>query len=168
MPIDREAVDRLASLPEVGVLEAAHGPEHSLEVHLPFLQVVLNRFSLVPIVAGQAAPATVAKVLETVWGGPETVIVISSDLSHYLDYRSAQALDASTRAAIESLDPAAISHDQACGRVPVSGLLMAARSHHLSVETLDLRNSGDTAGPRDGVVGYGAWAFCEESPNDRA
>lgn len=164
VPIDREAVDRIAGLPEVGLLDAAHGPEHSLEVHLPFLQVVLDTFSLVPIVAGQAAAPTVAKVLDALWGGPETVFVISSDLSHYLDYDSARALDARTRAAIEGLDPNAIGHEQACGRVPVSGLLDLARTRHLSVETLDLRNSGDTAGPRNGVVGYGAWAFCEEHP----
>lgn len=162
VPVDREAVDRIAGLPGVGLLDAAHGPEHSLEVHLPFLQVVLDTFSLVPIVAGQAAAAAVAKVLDALWGGPETVIVISSDLSHYLDYDSARAVDSRTRTAIEGLDPGAIGHDQACGRVPVSGLLTLAQTRHLSVETLDLRNSGDTAGPRDGVVGYGAWAFCEE------
>ncbi len=162
VPIDREAVDRIVALPEVGLLDAAHGPEHSLEVHLPFLQVALDRFSLVPIVAGQAAAPTVAAVLNALWGGPETLFVISSDLSHYLEYDSARALDDRTRQAIEAFDPSAIGHDQACGRVPVSGLLTLARTRHLSVETLDLRNSGDTAGPRNGVVGYGAWAFCEE------
>jgi AmmeMemoRadiSam system protein B len=162
IPVDREAVDRLLALPDVGILDAAHVPEHSLEVHLPFLQLVLDRFTLVPIVAGQATPQAVASVLDAVWGGPETVIVISSDLSHYLEYDRARALDDRTRQAIETLNPAAIGHDQACGRVPISGLLTLAKTRHLSVETLDVRNSGDTAGPRSGVVGYGAWAFCEE------
>lgn len=162
IPIDRAAVNRLAALPEVGLLDAAHGLEHSLEVHLPFLQVVLGAFSLVPIVAGQAAPEAVARVLDAVWGGSETLVVISSDLSHYLEYKAAQALDARTCRAIETLDPAAIGNDQACGRVPVSGLLTVAKARRLAVETLDVRNSGDTAGPRSGVVGYGAWVFLEE------
>lgn len=161
--IDRAAVDRLCGLPGVGVLDAAHGPEHSLEVHLPFLQVVLAEFSLIPIVAGQAAPEAVAAVLQAAWGGPETLIVISSDLSHYLDYATAQAMDAATCKAIEALDSDAIGGEQACGRVPVAGLLSLARQRHLTVQTLDVRNSGDTAGPRSGVVGYGAWAFLEET-----
>lgn len=161
--IDRAAVDALCTLPGVGVLDAAHGPEHSLEVHLPFLQVVLREFSLVPIVAGQAAPDEVAAVLQAAWGGPETLIVISSDLSHYLDYASAQAMDVATCQAVEALDAAAIGRDQACGRVPMAGLLALAHRRHMAVETLDLRNSGDTAGPRSGVVGYGAWAFTEET-----
>jgi len=160
--IDRELAAKLGALPGVRLLDQAHLSEHSLEVHLPFLQVALDTFSLVPIVAGQAAAPTVAAVLNALWGGPETLFVISSDLSHYLEYDSARALDDRTRQAIEAFDPNAIGHDQACGRVPVSGLLTLARTRHLSVETLDLRNSGDTAGPRNGVVGYGAWAFCEE------
>jgi AmmeMemoRadiSam system protein A len=125
------------------------------------LQMVLDRFTLVPMVAGNVQPETVAQVLETLWGGPETLIVISSDLSHYLDYAAAQRMDAGTRAAIESLDPAPIGFDQACGRIGVAGLLEVAKRRALQVETVDVRNSGDTAGPRDRVVGYGAWAFTE-------
>ncbi len=159
--IDHAAVKALRALPQVSVLNAAHAPEHSLEVHLPFLQAVLGAFKLVPIVAGSAAPEAVADAIEAVWGGDETLIVISSDLSHYLDYDSARRIDARTCRAIEHMDAGAIGEDQACGRVPIAGLLTVARRRHLSVETIDLRNSGDTAGPRDGVVGYGAWAFVE-------
>ncbi len=159
--IDHAAVKKLLALPQVAVLDAAHASEHSLEVHLPFLQEVLGGFALVPVVAGSAAPEAVAAALEAVWGGHETLIVISSDLSHYLDYDSARLVDARTCQAIEGLDPTGIGDDQACGRVPVSGLLSLAKRKGLRVETLDLRNSGDTAGPRDGVVGYGAWAFTE-------
>jgi AmmeMemoRadiSam system protein B len=161
IPIDRAAVEALLALPGVQLLDLAHEPEHSLEVHLPFLQMLLGDFTLVPIVAGSAPPDMVAAALETVWGGAETAIVVSSDLSHYLDYASARRIDGRTRDAIEHLDEAAIGHEQACGRVPIGGLLTLARRRHLSVETLDVRNSGDTAGPRDGVVGYGAWAFFE-------
>lgn len=161
IPIDQEAVARISTLPGVGQLDAAHAQEHSLEVQLPFLQTVLDHFALVPLVAGNVAPETVARVLDTLWGGPETLIVISSDLSHYLDYASAQRMDGATRTAIERLDAQPIGFDQACGRIGVAGLLAVARRRGLSVETVDLRNSGDTAGPRDRVVGYGAWAFVE-------
>lgn len=161
IPIDRDAVAALLRVPGVAALDAAHGPEHSLEVHLPFLQKLLGSFALVPIVAGDADPDTVADALEAVWGGDETAIVVSSDLSHYLDYDSARRIDDRTRRAIEALDTAGIGFDQACGRVPIGGLLTVARRRGLAVETVDLRNSGDTAGPRGGVVGYGAWAFVE-------
>jgi AmmeMemoRadiSam system protein B len=159
VPLDRETVDRVLELPQVELLEAAHAEEHSLEVQLPFLQVVLDDFSLVPLVAGEATPEEVAEVLEALWGGPETLIVISSDLSHYRDYETARSLDSATTAAIESLAPEGLGGESACGRVPIRGLLVAARQHGLRARTLDLRNSGDTAGPRDGVVGYGAYAF---------
>lgn len=168
VPVDRPAVAELLKLAEVGVLDAAHAQEHSLEVHLPFLQTLLDRFALVPIVAGDASPEEVAKVLDAVWGGPETLVVVSSDLSHYLDYQSAQRLDDETRTAIEGLDPAAIAYEQACGRIPIGGLLTIAKRRGLSVETVDMRNSGDTAGPRDRVVGYGAWVFTPASPGESA
>ncbi len=161
IPIDQDAVARIATLPGVGTLDQAHAQEHSLEVQLPFLQTVLDEFSLVPLVAGNVAPETVARVLEVLWGGPETLIVISSDLSHYLEYTAAQRMDGLTRAAIERLDPGPIGFDQACGRIGVAGLLAMARHRGLSVETVNVRNSGDTAGPKDRVVGYGAWAFVE-------
>ena len=159
VPVDRPAIAALLALPFVQCLDVAHQAEHSLEVHLPFLQSVLGDFTLVPVVAGEASAAEVAAVLERLWGGKETLIVISSDLSHFLPYDAALQIDRRTCMAIERLDPAAITWEQACGRMPVSGLLLAAKRHGLAVTTLDLRNSGDTAGDRRRVVGYGAWVF---------
>jgi AmmeMemoRadiSam system protein B/AmmeMemoRadiSam system protein A len=167
VPVDREAVARVLALPQVTALDAAHAPEHSLEVHLPFLQEVLSRFSIVPLVAGDATAAEVAEVLEILWGGPETLIVISSDLSHYYDYETAQRMDAATTQAIEALRPEDIGPEQACGRVPIAGLLTVARHRGLACATVDLRNSGDTAGPRDQVVGYGAYLFLEDEAEAR-
>jgi AmmeMemoRadiSam system protein B/AmmeMemoRadiSam system protein A len=164
VPIDRDTCTRLAELRQVEVFDASHAQEHSLEVHLPFLQVVLGRFNLVPLAVGDATEMEVAEVLERAWDGPETLIVISSDLSHYLPYDAARAIDAATAQAIVRLDGGAIGRDQACGRVPVKGLLALARRKGLSVQQVDLRNSGDTAGSRDQVVGYGSWLFFEESP----
>jgi hypothetical protein len=158
VPVDRAALVSVADLPQVQWLDAAFDGEHALEVHLPFLQAVIPSFRIVPFVVGEAAPTEVAEVLERLWGGDETLIVVSSDLSHYLDYRSAKARDARTTERIEALDPTIGDHD-ACGRNPVNGLLTVARRRGLRVETLDLRNSGDTAGPRDRVVGYGAYVF---------
>jgi len=158
--LDQSAMDDVLLLPQVRVNDAAHQEEHSLEVQLPFLQMILKKdFSLIPLVVGDATASAVAEVLEILWGGPETLLLISSDLSHYLDYASAQRLDSATSTAIEQLNPQAIDYQQACGRNPVSGLLLAARHHGLNATTLDLRNSGDTAGARDRVVGYGAYAF---------
>jgi AmmeMemoRadiSam system protein B len=159
IPLDRESLERLLELPQVSLLDAAHALEHSLEVQLPFLQTVLGGFSLVPLVVGEARPEEVAQVLESVWNGPETLIVVSSDLSHYQGYAAAQRMDAATARAIEALRPQEIRYDDACGRVPIQGLLVTARRKGLRAHTLDVRNSGDTAGPRDTVVGYGAWAF---------
>jgi AmmeMemoRadiSam system protein B len=159
--IDKAAIEAIARLPQVHVLDAAHADEHALEVHLPFMQMIFADFSVVPIVVGDASAEDVAGVLEALWGGDETVIVVSSDLSHYLAYDRAQALDARTSQAIESLDVKSIGRDQACGRLPVAGLLTVARRRGLAVNRLDLRNSGDTAGDRARVVGYGAWVFGE-------
>ncbi|MBX9635875.1 MAG: AmmeMemoRadiSam system protein B, partial [Magnetospirillum sp.] len=159
--IDRDAVAHLLTLPMVGALDKAHEAEHSLEVHVPFLQKVLGDFQLVPLVAGEAPRDVVAAVLDAVWGGPETLIVISTDLSHYLDYASCRQTDGATVAAIEQLDPTAIGSTQACGRVPMGGLLQTAKRRGMTITTLDVRNSGDTAGPKDRVVGYGAWALYE-------
>ena len=128
-------------------------------MQLPFLQRALARFALVPLSVGDATPEEVDEVLEVLWGGPETLIVVSSDLSHYFDYETARKLDARTTRAIEALDPAGLGPESACGRVPARGLLLAARRHRLSVETVDVRNSGDTAGSRDQVVGYGGYVF---------
>lgn len=157
--LDRIAIDGLADLPQVQCLDEAHSQEHSLEVHLPFLQEVLDEFQLVPLVVGDARPAEVAEVLERLWGGPETLIVISSDLSHYHDYATAKRMDRQTSDAIEELKAEAVHSEDACGCVPLTGLLYLAREHGLHASTVDLRNSGDTAGPKDRVVGYGAYVF---------
>jgi len=156
--VDRAALGGLADLPQVGFNDAAHAREHALEVQLPFLQRVLDRFTLVPLVVGRATPAEVAEVLERLWGGEETLIVISSDLSHYLPYAEARALDRATIERVLRLD-ADLDADQACGAAPLAGALVAARRHGLAARLLDLRNSGDTAGERARVVGYGAVAF---------
>lgn len=157
--IDTENRDLLLSLPFVGYLDQAHSQEHSLEVQLPFLQQVLGAFKLLPIVAGDAEAEEVAQVLEMVWGGSETLIVISSDLSHYHNYAMAQKLDKQTTDLIQSLQYEKLDYDSACGRVPVSGLLAYARKHGLRVNNVDLRNSGDTAGDKSRVVGYGAYVI---------
>jgi AmmeMemoRadiSam system protein B len=159
VPVDRDALASIAALPQVAPLDPAFDGEHCLEVQLPFLQCRLADFQVVPLLVGDATAEDVAAVLERLWGGPETLIVVSSDLSHYLDYDSARAIDAQTAKAICGLHPEAISTRQACGRHPIAGLLTEARRHRLHAEQLDLRNSGDTAGPRDAVVGYGAYAF---------
>jgi AmmeMemoRadiSam system protein B/AmmeMemoRadiSam system protein A len=159
IPIDRAARDRALKLPQVTVNDEAHAYEHSLEVQLPFLQRTLADFELVPFSVGDASADEVSELLELLWGGPETLIVVSSDLSHYHGYDTARRLDAATTRAIEDLHPEALDRESACGRVPVRGLLLCAKRHALEVETLDLRNSGDTAGPKDRVVGYGSWAF---------
>ena len=156
--IDKQAEDSLKHLPQVRVLAAAHRQEHSLEVHLPFLQLVLGRIELVPLVVGDATPEEVAEVLELLWGGDETLIVISSDLSHYHDYETARAMDSHTADLIRGLRLEEIGPYQACGCIPLHGLLTVARQRGLKIELLDLRNSGDTAGPRDRVVGYGSFS----------
>ncbi|WP_413205558.1 AmmeMemoRadiSam system protein B [Rhodospirillum sp. A1_3_36] len=163
LPVDREWMARLDGMPAVGRLDQAHAAEHALEVHLPFLKRVLGDVSLVPIVCGQARASVVAEALDRLWGGPETLIVISTDLSHYLDYASCQTKDAETATAIDRLDDSALGPHEACGHVPLSGLLTLARTRGLSIERIDLRNSGDTAGNRDRVVGYGSWCLWEGS-----
>jgi MEMO1 family protein len=161
--IDDEARDAVLALSDVGVDDRAHAAEHSLEVHLPFLQRTVREFSLLPLVVGHADPETVATVLDTVWGGTETLIVVSTDLSHYEDHATASVLDRRTADAITAGRPETIRPEDACGVHPVRGLLVAARRHHLHARLLDLRNSGDTAGPRDRVVGYGAFALTEDA-----
>jgi len=156
IPLDRAAIDRLETLPQVTCADQAHAMEHSLEVQLPFLQMVLDEFVLIPLVVGEADPHEVDEVIEQFWDD-QTLIVISSDLSHYHDYTTAQRLDSATSRAIEALQPDAIGYGDACGRNPVNGMLQFAREHGLHATTVDLRNSGDTAGPRDQVVGYGAY-----------
>ena len=163
IPLDHAAMQRIEGLTQVKVLDEAHAMEHSLEVQLPFLQAILGEFSLVPIVVGDAPAGEVAEVLERLWDGSETRFVISSDLSHYHDYETACRMDCETSRAIETLRPDEIGYEDACGRNPVKGLLTAALSHGLKARLVDLRNSGDTAGPKDQVVGYGAYAFDESA-----
>lgn len=157
--LDAEAVERIADLPQVRLTDSPHRREHSLEVQLPFLQVLLAEFKLVPLAVGCAGPDQVDEVLERLWGGPETLILVSSDLSHYHDETSARRLDADTTRAIETLNEDAIEYHHACGRDPIRGLLRCARALGLKATTLDRRTSADAGAGRDRVVGYGAWAF---------
>lgn len=157
--VDLDSIAALQRFPQVHNMDEAHILEHSLEVQLPFLQTMLNDFTLVPIVVGDSSISDVSMVLDELWGGDETLIVISSDLSHYHDYETAQQMDARTSHAIEAMDPEKIQYDDACGKNPVRGLLQVARQRHYHVKTLELQNSGDTAGPRNQVVGYGAYLF---------
>jgi len=158
--LDRPAINHVRRRSAVVVDDTAHAAEHSLEVHLPFLQRLLHQtFALVPFAVGDASHEAVADVLEDLWGGRETLIVVSSDLSHYHDYATANRLDVDTAQAIERLEADRLGGGSACGRIPIGGLLVAARRRHLQVHRLDLRNSGDTAGSRDEVVGYGAFAI---------
>jgi hypothetical protein len=156
--IDLEAAASLLELPQVRVDDRPHEREHSLEVEVPFLQQVLGRFRLVPLVTGSAAPAEVAEALARIWGGEETRIVVSSDLSHFLDYETARRTDRATADEIVGLETA-IGPRQACGAVAINGLLHLAAGKALTARLLDLRNSGDTAGDRTRVVGYGAFSF---------
>jgi AmmeMemoRadiSam system protein B len=159
IPIDRASIQAICRLPQVRVNDQAHHLEHSLEVQLPFLQRTLVHFELIPLAVGDATSEEVAEVLDCLWNGATTFIVVSSDLSHYYDYATAARLDRQTALAIEDLAGEAIASWSACGHVPIRGLLRAAANHGLHATTLDLRNSGDTAGGRDEVVGYGAYAF---------
>lgn len=158
--VQPEGAQASLRLPQVRVIPEAHAREHSLEVELPFLQALLGDFVLVPLVAGEASGEEVAEVLERLWGGPETLIVISSDLSHYLPYEAARRADRATADEILALGGPLHSR-QACGAVPVNGLLEAARRRGMTAELLDLRNSADTAGDPSRVVGYGAFVFHE-------
>jgi len=162
VPIDRHAVAKALTLPQVTTADAPHAHEHALEVQLPFLQTTLGDFALVPFAVGDATAVEVSEVVDLLWGGDETLIVVSSDLSHYHPYAEARAMDQATGEAILAFSTH-LDHDQACGATPINGLLAAARRRRLSVELLDLRNSGDTAGDRNRVVGYASFAFAESS-----
>jgi len=159
IPVDNTAIREVLDLPQVHINNEAHREEHSLEVHLPFLQSTLQHFTLVPLVVGDATPAEVCEIIAHFWDSPGTLIIISSDLSHYHDYETAVKLDKITSRAIEHLALEEIGYDHACGRNPVNGLLLYARQHGLTAQTIDLRNSGDTAGPRNQVVGYGTYVI---------
>ncbi|HEB83295.1 MAG TPA: AmmeMemoRadiSam system protein B [Gammaproteobacteria bacterium] len=163
--IDQEAIQAIAHLPQVVLSPQAHEREHSLEVQLPFLQAVLDDFSLLPLAVGDATPSEIAEVLDILWDGPETLIVISSDLSHFLPYENARQVDSQTVKTILAMQ-SSLSHEQACGGTPINGFLLAARRHHLKPELLNLCNSGDTSGDKSRVVGYAAFAFYEEDDNE--
>jgi AmmeMemoRadiSam system protein B len=157
IPLDGEAMTRLRDLPQICINDDAHALEHSLEVQLPFLQTLLGTFTLVPLAVGRATATEVAQVIEPFWNDPHTLVVISTDLSHFLDLETARALDQRTREAIEALRPEAIGHDQACGRIPLSGLLEVLRQHGRGIETLAMDSSATASGDSSRVVGYGSW-----------
>ena len=159
IPIAREAAAALDDLDFVREWDTPHAREHSLEVQLPFLQKILGEFSLIPIAVGDATAAQVGEVIERLWGDDETLILISSDLSHYEAYDTARRIDEKTASAIDSLSRTDLGPYEACGCRPINGMIHAAKSRGLSCTRLDLRSSGDTAGPKDRVVGYGAWAL---------
>ncbi len=159
IPVDHAALSAVRRLPGVEARDDVHAPEHSLEVHLPFLQRALGDFTLVPVIVGAPPPGATARLLRTLWGGQETLVVVSSDLSHYCGYDEARRLDRAASTAMETLQPDGIADDQACGRHPIRGLLLCAAKLGLRATTLDLRNSGDTVGDRERVVGYGSYAF---------
>jgi AmmeMemoRadiSam system protein B len=158
MPVAEEAVEAVAGLPQVRIDDIPHAPEHALEVELPFVQTLFGALPIIPLVVGRASGEDVAEVLVQQWDDG-TLLVVSSDLSHYHDYATAKRIDAETAAAIESLDERSIGANEACGYLAIRGLLIEARRRGLAARRLDLRNSGDTAGDRRSVVGYGAWAF---------
>ena len=158
IPVDRTAVEAIEGLPGVHRLDAAFAEEHALEVQLPFLQAVLPDFTLVPLVVGDAEGDQVSAVIEALWAD-DTLVVVSSDLSHYHDYRSCQQRDRATTAHIEQMQADEIGPHDACGAYPIRGLLKTAQRHGWRVRTLDLRNSGDTSGDKSRVVGYGAYEF---------
>lgn len=162
--VDQSAIASIEDMSQVVVSSAAHAMEHSLEVQLPFLQTVLGDFKLVPLAVGDATADEVAEVLERLWGGTETLIVISSDLSHFLPYRVAQTVDQESVQNILDMR-GQLTHEQACGGTPINGFLLAAKRHKLLPSLLDLRNSGDTAGDKNRVVGYASFAFMEDEIN---
>jgi AmmeMemoRadiSam system protein B len=159
--VDVDALSAIASRITIGTSAHAHAREHSLEVQLPFVQRVLPRAKIVPLAVGHAPPDEVGRALEALWGGDETVVLVSSDLSHYHPYDVARTLDGETAERIVSLDSTEIPGERACGAAGINGLLWVARRRGMRAEQLDVRNSGDTAGRRDEVVGYGAFAFFE-------
>jgi AmmeMemoRadiSam system protein B len=161
VPLDSAAIHSIKDLSQVHIDSNSHALEHSLEVHLPFLQRRLKHFTLVPLAVGQVHSALVAEVLDKLWGDKETVIIISSDLSHFHPYEAAQRIDATTIETILNMNPV-ITHEQACGATPINGLLACMDKHPLTPKLIDFHNSGDTAGPRNQVVGYAALAFYEE------
>ena len=154
--LDRKTIDHIVDMPGVITSDEAHQQEHCLEVQLPFLQSVLSDFSLVPVLVGDCKADLVAAVIDELWGGPETLLVVSSDLSHFHAYDEARQIDASTCGLI--LDKfSRLTGEQACGAHAINGLMRSKNGRSLTVEMLDACNSGDTAGDKNRVVGYGAF-----------
>jgi AmmeMemoRadiSam system protein B/AmmeMemoRadiSam system protein A len=162
IPIDYNGMMKIIDLPQVQVSDKCHAKEHSLEVQLPFLQAVLGQFEVLPLIVGDCPPSQIIEILNILWGGPETLIVLSSDLSHFMDYDTARDYDDVTAHAIETLSPEDIKNNQACGHHPLKGFLALAKQRSLQVETLGLCNSGDKIGSKDKVVGYGSWVLSEQ------
>ena len=159
--INKDDYPKLLAMDDVFLYEQAHSEEHCIEVQLPFLQRTLKHFTILPIVVGLAKPQSVSNVIELLWGGPETLVVISSDLSHHHNYTEAQQLDNQTSKAILDFNFSAIHPHNACGCMAINGLLKFAHRHPLTVRLINICNSGDTTGNRDKVVGYGAYSFEE-------
>jgi len=157
--VDREALSALLARGEVEVDDAAHATEHALEVQIPFLQSVLDAFTLVPLLIGEMSAAATARLLAPWWEDPETLVVVSTDLSHFLDYAAAQRLDAITDGMILALDGRGLTPEHACGCRALAGLLHLARARGAHIERAAQCNSGDTAGARDRVVGYAAYVL---------
>lgn len=162
IPVDAAALGAVQDLPQVVRSDPAHALEHSLEVQLPFLQKVLSDFAVVPFAVGMASVEEVGEVIERLWGGPETLVVVSTDMSHYRAYADARRIDAATRARIAAF-ATDIDHDEACGATPLNGLLSFARTRNLRIRQLAACNSGDTAGGKDRVVGYSSFALYDGS-----
>lgn len=161
---DLPALQTALALPQVQILDDAHKQEHGLEIELPFIQRLFGEtadIGIVPLLVSRCSPRQVNEVIEKLWGGPETLIVISSDLSHFHDYDTAKRMDRNTRTMIEQFDAEGIGSDDACGALPVAGMLISARNRKMTIKTLGMRNSGDVTGDKSRVVGYGAWAIYE-------
>lgn len=162
MRCDLPALQTALALPQVQILDDAHKQEHGLEIELPFIQRLFGEtadIGIVPLLVSRCSPRQVNEVIEKLWGGPETLIVISSDLSHFHDYDTAKRMDSRTRTMIEQFDAESIGSDDACGALPVAGMLISARNRKMTIKTLGMRNSGDVTGEKSRVVGYGAWAI---------
>ncbi|MGH8187679.1 MAG: AmmeMemoRadiSam system protein B [Steroidobacteraceae bacterium] len=164
VPIDADLKAALLRRDDVTEADAPHALEHSLEVQLPFLQLLFDDFTLLPLVLGSASPQQVGSALEQAWGDEATLVLVSSDLSHYHEYEIAAQIDAATSAKILRREPDLVG-DQACGAVGINGLLHLARSRGLGIEEVARCNSGDTAGDKSRVVGYGAFAIHENGPD---
>ncbi|SRR5579875_386605 len=161
--VDVETLRNLADVDILVIDDEPHRREHSIEVQLPFLQMVLEDFVLVPLAVGDCDPTKISHLIDRLWDDPQTLIIVSSDLSHYLSYEEAQRKDRATARAIEALEAESLGPEDACGFLPIAGLLLAVKRYPVEVARLDMRNSGDTAGMYDWVVGYGAWAFYKRS-----